>query len=274
MGIAPSYVDLRGITHQASAPTLQAVIAAMGLAADDEQAVADSIRAHDQGRWSALVEPTTVCWVGDGPPSVVLRRPLAVATGVVDDRAGARRGRDRAPGGARGGCSSSSSGPRSKGSTTSPSASASIAPCPSAPTGSTPSTEPARAPGSSWSPPAGRRPRAGVGGCSPRFTRCDGRARIGPRTWVTSAALADWVADLGGHLVATLPLLATFDGEVEPLPPRLPPGVERAPPATSPISPNGSATTVHRARRTGDLIDPRADACRSRRRGCRPPPPP
>lgn len=260
MGIAPSYVDLRGITHQASPPTLQAVIAAMGLAADDEQAVADSIRAHDQGRWSALVEPTTVCWVGDGP-SVVLRRPLAVATGVVEivleleqggterhvvpeegfvelerstvegvDHVAQRVRLDRvlpigahrvhAFDGTRTGTGLLLVAPRR-----------------------------APSPGRGWGVFA---PLYGL-----RRSGSDRPADLGDL-----GALADWVADLGGRLVATLPLLATFDGEVSPYLPvsrlawnerllhltDLPEWVSDAPPGTT----------------EGDLIDPQADACRSR----------
>jgi len=261
LGIAPSYVDLRGVTHQVPATTLQALVAAMGLAADDERAVADSTRAQRQARWSALVDPTTICWLGD-EPSVVLRRPSAKASDAVEivlelEEGGTERlvlaedrfvecerstveGVDhvaqRAPldlplpagvhrvqviDGVRTGIGHLLLAPRR-------------------------------------APSAGR----GWGVFAPLYAlRGSGPDR--PADLADLGDLADWVADLGGRLVATLPLLATFDGEASPYLPvsrlawnerllhlsDLPEWSGDEPPGTT----------------DGGLVDPRADAGRSQK---------
>ena len=77
-GIATEYHDVDGRLHLTPVPVLQALLAAMGLPADDEAAVSDSHQALHRRLWDALVAPTTVCWQGN-PAAVEVRRPAAAS---------------------------------------------------------------------------------------------------------------------------------------------------------------------------------------------------
>lgn len=260
VGIATSYVDLAGQTREASPATVQALLAALGLPAGDEREVADSARAVGQGRWTSLVEPTTVCWLGD-EPAVGLRRPAAAATGPVEvvvdlEGGGSRRvvvtdehqvetgratveGVDYVAHRARLGEALPAGAHRAQVAAGDRSGAGHLLVAPRL----------APAPGRGW------------GVFAPLTAlRRSGADRVGDLDDL--GVLADWVADLGGRLVGTLPLLATFDGDPSPYAPisRLAWNerhlhLEALPEWVGPVPAGGTG---------GDLVDPVAEAARSR----------
>lgn len=264
-GIAVGFHDLSGSWCEASTATLQALLAALGLPAGDERAVDESTRALDRSAWARLVEPTTVCWAGD-TAGLTLRRPSASAGVPVEvtlelEGGGSFRqvlGADH------------------------------LAESGAATVEGVPYVA-QRALLSEALPVGGHRARVvsgdqcedGIVLVAPRLAPAPGRGwgvfaplhslrrsgedRVGDLEDL--AALADWVADLGGGLVGTLPLLATFDGDASPYAPisRLAWNERHLHLAALPEwEGDGSPSDGSAAGVGGDLIDPVAEADRSR----------
>ena len=75
-GVATSYHDIAGTLRETTAEVLQRLLGALGLPAEGEAAIAASHAVLHRRGWRHLVEPTTVCWEGSAP-AVELRRPVA-----------------------------------------------------------------------------------------------------------------------------------------------------------------------------------------------------
>lgn len=220
-GIATEYHDVDGHLHRTAVPVLQALLAAVGLPAGDEAAVAGSHRSLHRRHWETLVAPTTVCWEGD-TPAVEVRRRSSAADRPIDISI------------------------ELEGGVTLPLI-----------LGSEVLVEAGAAEVDGRSRVAHRVPLGHLPlGAHRVVVEADGRRQAGhvlvaprlapalTRGWGVFApvyalrrsshegvyhqgaghlgdlgALADWVATLGGDLVGTLPLLATFDGDASPYAP-------------------------------------------------------
>lgn len=213
-GVATSYHDIAGTLRETSVEVLRALLGTLGLEAGDAAAIAESHAVLHRRAWRNLVEPTTVCWSG-AAPAVELRRPVASIGRpvgielVLEDGTRRRVAFDEAtvvetarvdvdgvahvahrvalgedlPLGAH--QVHVSADDRSE-----------VGHLLAAPR---------------LAPEAGR----GWGVFAPVYAlRRSGPARVGHVGDL--ATLADWVDGLGGDLVGTLPLLATFDGESSP----------------------------------------------------------
>ena len=219
-GVATSYHDIAGELRHAGPDVLRGVLGALGLPAGDPEAVAAAHRSLHRQAWGAPVEPTTVCWDGRSPV-VEVRRPVAHLTAPVEAVVALEDGStrrevipaerlvevaraeldgvalvaqrvplgDHLPLGAHR-VTVAGVGPDGGDAVGHVLAAPSLAP----------------APGRGW------------GVFAPVYAlRRDGAPRVGHVGDL--ATLADWVAGLGGDLVGTLPLLATFEGEASPYAP-------------------------------------------------------
>ncbi|WP_238997437.1 4-alpha-glucanotransferase, partial [Mycolicibacterium sp. CBMA 361] len=63
-GVATEYVDWRGAHHPVAATTLVAVLAALGVPADTEDACAAALAQHDRAYWQQPLSPTIVARSG------------------------------------------------------------------------------------------------------------------------------------------------------------------------------------------------------------------
>jgi 4-alpha-glucanotransferase len=75
-GVATAYHDTGGVRHDTSPDVLRALLDVLGLPAGDAAAVADSHRLLHRRHWDALASPTTVCWA-DEEAALEVRRPAA-----------------------------------------------------------------------------------------------------------------------------------------------------------------------------------------------------
>lgn len=213
-GVATTYHDIAGALHETPVEVLQALLDTMGLAAGDAAAIAGSHAVLHRRAWRNLVEPTTVCWSG-AAPAVELRRPVASLGRPVeielvledgsrrrlslDESAVVETARADVDGVAH--------------------VAHRVALGEDLPLGAhrvlvaaDDRTEVGHLLAAPRLAPA---PRRGWGVFAPVYAlRRSGPARVGHVGDL--ATLADWVGGLGGDLVGTLPLLATFDGESSP----------------------------------------------------------
>ena len=215
-GIATGYHDIAGTYRETPVEVLRALLAAMGLPAGDDAEVRRSHESLHRRAWHRLVEPTTVCW-GDDRPAVELRRPAASLGGPLDvvvtlEGGGTRRvdapadlvetARADVDGVVHVAHRLPLGGPLPPGAHTV------LVACGDRREEGHLLAAPRRAPA----------PHRGWGVFAPVYAlRRDGDRRVGHLGDL--AALADWVAALGGDLVGSLPLLATFDGDASPYAP-------------------------------------------------------
>lgn len=78
-GLEQSYTDITGRTHEASPAALRAVLAALGVPAERDDDVEAALLAARTARWSRLLEPVIVAWEGEGTFSLHL--PASVTRG-------------------------------------------------------------------------------------------------------------------------------------------------------------------------------------------------
>lgn len=219
-GIATGYHDIAGVWREPDPDVLRGVLGALGLPSGDAAAIAASHRELHRRAWATPVEATTVCWDGRAP-AVEIRRPAARAEspveaevtfedGTVDRRVVAadhlvevaRADLDGVPHVAQ-----------------------RVPLGDEVPLGAHRVKVAAPAAGGTdavghllAAPMLAPAPRRGWGVFAPVYAlRRDGAPRVGHLGDL--AALGDWLHDLGGDLVGTLPLLATFDGEASPYAP-------------------------------------------------------
>lgn len=74
-GILPAYFDVEGREHHASDATRRALLGAMGVAADDEAAVRESLRAWTARQWQRVLPPAVVLRDRGEPLQLMLRLP-------------------------------------------------------------------------------------------------------------------------------------------------------------------------------------------------------
>lgn len=79
-GVEVQWTDAWGNERDVQPPTLQAVLRAMGVAADDEEEIAGSLRDADRRLWSEVLPPVIVSREDRGAPSVELRMAADAAT--------------------------------------------------------------------------------------------------------------------------------------------------------------------------------------------------
>lgn len=215
-GVATGYHDIAGAYHQVPVDTLRALLAALGLPAGSDDEVAEAHHTLHRRHWDALTPSTTVCWSDEGPTLEVRRAvrdaDATVAITIELEGGGERRvvvaGDDLAEiGGA--------------------DADGSARVAHRVPLGELPlgahravvETAGRRAVGHLLVAPRSAPPLArGWGVFAPVYAlRRAGEHRVGHLGDL--AALSDWVARLGGDVVGTLPLLATFDDDSSPYAP-------------------------------------------------------
>ncbi len=213
-GVATSYHDIGGALRETAPDVLQALLEALGLAAGDEAAVAASHAVLHRRAWRHLVEPTTVCWER-ATPAVELRRPVAAVGRPVELVLLLEDGTDRridVDEGALVETARAEVDGRSH-------VAHRVMLGADVPLGAhrvLVSADDRNEVGHLLAAPRlAPAPRRGWGMFAPVYAlRRSGAPRVGHMGDL--ATLADWVAELGGDLVGTLPLLATFDGESSP----------------------------------------------------------
>lgn len=83
LGIATEYWDVKGNRHHASVDALLGAIGAMGYEANGLGSVAAVMRVHDEERLAAVTEPVLVNWIGR-PFGFDLRLPAGAPSGLVE----------------------------------------------------------------------------------------------------------------------------------------------------------------------------------------------
>lgn len=74
-GVLPAYHDIWGQPHEASEAAKRALLAAMGVAAADDAAVAVSLAAAERQRWERVLPPVQVVRVESGPYLIAITLP-------------------------------------------------------------------------------------------------------------------------------------------------------------------------------------------------------
>ena len=216
-GLATGYHDIVGTRWETPVEVLQALLDAVGLPAGDESAIAASHQVLHRRAWRPLLEPTTVCWA-DQRPVVEVRRPVGAVDGPLEVTVALEDGTERRV----------EFDQRALAET----ARADVDGVPhvahrlrlgdALPLGAHRVVVSADD-RTEWghllvAPRLAPSPGRGWGVFAPVYAlRRSGTERVGHLGDL--GALSDWVADLGGDLVGTLPLLATFDDDCSPYAP-------------------------------------------------------
>jgi 4-alpha-glucanotransferase len=82
-GLQTSYYDVDGRRQEASSGTLLSALRALGAPVESQTDVPAALRERTQARWRQVLDPVTVAWDG-GPTETQLRLPAAMATGSAD----------------------------------------------------------------------------------------------------------------------------------------------------------------------------------------------
>lgn len=219
-GIATGYHDIGGVWREPGPDVLRGVLDALGLPAGDDTAVASSHHELHRRAWATPVEATTVCWDGRGP-AVDVRRPAALADAPVEVTVTLEDGtehRRMVPAGrlvevARADLDGV------------PHVAQRVPLGEELPLGAHRVAFAGLGTGGAdgvghllAAPMLAPAPHRGWGVFAPVYAlRRDAVPRVGHLGDL--GALGDWLHDLGGDLVGTLPLLATFDGDASPYAP-------------------------------------------------------
>jgi len=219
-GVATNYHDIAGTRREATAEVLRGVLASLGLPAGDDAEVAASHRELHRRAWGTPVEPTTVCWDGRSP-AVDVRRPAAHAAAPVELLVTLEDGSER-----RALVPADRFAELARADLDGVAHVAQRVPLgDDLPLGAHRVTVAGVGPAGAdvvghvlAAPMLAPEPRRGWGVFAPVYAlRRGGAPRVGHLGDL--GTLADWVGGLGGDLVGTLPLLATFDGDASPYAP-------------------------------------------------------
>ncbi|HWI58970.1 MAG TPA: 4-alpha-glucanotransferase [Bacillota bacterium] len=74
LGIQTSYLDMGGRQQEASPETLKAILALWGIETDNSQAIQEALREQEQRHWRQPLAPVTVAWDGQ-PTQIEVRLP-------------------------------------------------------------------------------------------------------------------------------------------------------------------------------------------------------